>query len=76
MIQEVNYMVWCIRNEIKIFPIRLETATETYKIGYTVNDGKVEKLDNIYYRNTSKKGTGVYDKIKELQKYFYNKNNK
>ena len=76
MIPKVNYMEWCIRNEIKVFPIRLPTATESYQIGYTVNDGKVKKLDNTYYLKTSKKGAGVYDKIKELQEYFYNKNNK
>lgn len=76
MIQDVNYMVWCIRNDIKIFPIRLQTATERYNIGYTVNNNKVKVIDEVYYLETSKKGAGVYDKIKELQKYFYNKNNK
>ena len=68
-------MEWCIRNKIKVFPIRLQQVSECYKIGYTVNDGKEETLSEIYYIKTSKKGAGVYDKIKELQKYFYNKNN-
>jgi len=75
MKQEPNYQYWCIKNGIKVFPIRLPTVSESYEIGYTVNDGRVIKLKNTYSLKTSKKDAGVFDKIKELQKYFHDKNN-
>jgi len=73
---EELHRVWCIRNDIKIYPIRLATATESYKIGITINSTPEEKGDNIYPLDTNKIAIGVYDKIKEMQQYFYDLNNK
>lgn len=73
---EATYRVWCIGKGIKIYPIRLQSAVERYKIGVQI-DERPEKIgEQTYNLKSSKKGTGVYDKIKELQESFYNKNNK
>jgi len=65
---------WCIRNEIKIYPIRLTTASESYKIGVTIGNDSEEKGDHVYPVATNKVTIGVYDKIKEMQQYFYDLN--
>ena len=66
---------WCIRNDIKIYPIRLATVSERYKIGITINSAPEEKGDHVYPLDTNKITIGVYDKIKKMQQYFYELNN-
>ena len=66
---------WCIRNDIKIYPIRLATVSESYKIGLTIDNALEEKGDHIYPLDTNKTTIGVYDKIKKMQQYFYELNN-
>lgn len=72
---EELHRTWCIRNDIKIYPIRLETATECYKIGITTNKTPEKIGKQIYPVVTNKIAIGVYDKIKEMQQYFYDLNN-
>ncbi|NQY31095.1 MAG: hypothetical protein HRT69_16720 [Flavobacteriaceae bacterium] len=74
MYKDELHRVWCIRNDIKIYPIRLETTTERYKIGITINNTPEEKGDHIYPVDTNKTTIGVYDKIKEMQQYFFDLN--
>lgn len=72
----LTYQSWCINNGIKIYPVRLITASERYKIGVQVNDSAPKNGKEIYTVTTTKNSVGVYDKIIEMYKYFYNKNNK
>ncbi len=72
---EELHRTWCIRNDIKIYPIRLLTASESYKIGITTNTLSEKIGDHIYLLDTNKTTIGVYDKIKEMQQYFYDLNN-
>lgn len=71
-----KYMSWCFENDIKIYPIRLQMPLERYKVGVQVSDAPEKISDQIYTVETTKNTTGVYDKIKELYKYFYTKNHK
>jgi len=72
---EELHRTWCIRNEIKIYPIRLEPPTERYKIGVITNTASEKIGKQIYPLDTNKTAIGVYDKIKEMQQYFYDLNN-
>lgn len=72
----LTYQSWCIANGIKIYPIRLKVASERYKIGVQVNDAAPKTGEEIYTATTTTNTVGVYDKIIELYKHFYNKNNK
>jgi len=72
---EELHRTWCIRNDIKIYPIRLETPTERYKIGVTTDTAPEKIGKQVYQVDTNKKSVGVYDKIKEMQQYFYELNN-
>lgn len=63
-----KYATWCWENGIKIFPIPLNATGTVLKIAVEKN-GKI-KLGEEKYTNAT-----VYDKIKELYKLIFTKNN-
>jgi len=73
---EELHRTWCIRNEIKIYPIRLEAPTERYKVGITTDTAPEKIGKQVYPVDSNKVTIGVYDKIKEMQQYFYDLNSK
>jgi hypothetical protein len=70
-----KYMSWCFANDIKIYPIRLQMPLERYKVGIQINNKPEQVGAQIYTNETTKNTVGVYDKIKDLYKHFYTKNN-
>lgn len=64
----VKYSSWCFENGIKIIPIPLNTTGTVLKIGIE-KKGKIKLGEEKYTQAT------IYDKIKELYKTIFIKNN-
>ena len=69
------YAKWCNDNGITIFPVPMVNSGGIYKIAVSKN-GEVKQGDQLY-KDTPEKGIPAWsDKVWELYKIFYDKNNK
>lgn len=63
-------MAWCWERGVEIYPVPQVSNGKILKIA--INDNGKETLGTHLYDN----GIKIYDKIRELYRFIYNKNNK